>query len=250
MANSFATLPGQDTLAACWTTLALTSPGAEVIRGATTITAVFPSWAPLNNAILSTGVSSAAESVIDELAVRYRGAGVDAWALWLPSRATSLDAPDVVPDLEQLSRDTTTLVMQATLGPGLRRHPDVVQTSLASIIDNSDERPVPVGALGEPERLPGLSAWAMVHEGVVVTSAWTFLHEGDCGVYAVETLSPWRRRGFARVLMEHLLADARSHGARSASLQSTRMGQPLYASLGFAPAGRYEEWTWQRSGTD
>jgi hypothetical protein len=42
--------------------------------------------------------------------------------------------------------------------------------------------------------------------------------------------------------MAHVLADACHHGARTASLQSTRMGQPLYESLGFAAVGRYEEW--------
>jgi hypothetical protein len=42
--------------------------------------------------------------------------------------------------------------------------------------------------------------------------------------------------------MEHVLADAQHRGARTATLQSTRMGLPLYNSLGFAPAGRYEEW--------
>ena len=209
--------------------------------------AVFPDWAPLNNAILSNGVDVTTETVIDELAVRYREAGVGVWALWLPSRATDLDAPDTVTELGSLTRDTTTLVMQATLGPGLRQHPGVTRTSLASILDNRDEAPIPSAALGPPETLPGLSAWALVHEGIAVTSAWTFLHESDCGIYAVETLTPWRRQGFARRLVEHLLVDAQSRGARSASLQSTRMGQPLYESLGFEPAGRYEEWISQSS---
>jgi hypothetical protein len=45
--------------------------------------------------------------------------------------------------------------------------------------------------------------------------------------------------------MEHILASAQARGAATASLQSTRMGQPLYESLGFKPAGRYEEWIWQ-----
>jgi hypothetical protein len=39
-----------------------------------------------------------------------------------------------------------------------------------------------------------------------------------------------------------VLADAWHKGARTASLQSTRMGQPLYESLGFTAVGRYEEW--------
>jgi hypothetical protein len=39
-----------------------------------------------------------------------------------------------------------------------------------------------------------------------------------------------------------MLGDAERHGARTASLQSTRTAQGLYLSLGFAPADRYEEW--------
>jgi hypothetical protein len=35
------------------------------------------------------------------------------------------------------------------------------------------------------------------------------------------------------------MADARHRGARTASLQSTEMGRPLYESLHFEPAGRY-----------
>ena len=42
--------------------------------------------------------------------------------------------------------------------------------------------------------------------------------------------------------MEHVLADAWERDARSATLQSTEMAQPLYAGLGFVAAGRYEEW--------
>jgi hypothetical protein len=41
--------------------------------------------------------------------------------------------------------------------------------------------------------------------------------------------------GYARALMEHVLADAWHRGARTASLQSTRMGQPRYAGSAFGP---------------
>ncbi len=242
MSSAATTLPGQDTLIACWRALALTSSGAEVICTGATTAAVFPSWAPLNNAILSRGVDVATATVTDELADVYGECGVDVWALWVPSGAIDLDAPDELHELGTLIRDTTTLVMQTTLNPGLRTHEAVVRASLASIVRTTDDEPVPAADLGEPETAPGLTAWAMVQDGVAVTSAWTFLHGRDCGIYAVETLSPWRRRGLARSLMEHVLADAYDRGARTASLQSTRMGEPLYESLGFEPAGRYEEW--------
>lgn len=96
--------------------------------------------------------------------------------------------------------------------------------------------------LGEPESLPGLAAWAFVHGELAVAGMWSFLHEYDCGIYGLETVAQWRRRGFARALVEHVLADALQRGARTATLQSTRMGRPLYESLGFEAAGSYEEW--------
>jgi len=144
----------------------------------------------------------------------------------------------------RLRRDTTTLVMQATLPKGLRLHDGVAPASIAAATRATDE-PVPAADLGEPETAPGLAAWVMVQDDVAVAGAWSFLHESDCGIYAFGTLPGWRRRGLARSLVEHVLADAERRGARTATLQSTRMAQPLYESLGFEPAGRYEEWTSQ-----
>jgi GNAT superfamily N-acetyltransferase len=236
------TMPGQDTLIACWTALAQTSAGAEVFRGPATTAAVFPSWVPLNNAILVGDDGSPAARVVEELRSLYADAGIDVWALWVLSGATDLDAPDGARQIAGLARDTTTLVMRADLKAGAPSHPGVVRTSVGSIARITEDEPVPMTELAEPDVVAGLTAWALVHDGVAVSSAWSFLHERDCGVYAVETLSPWRRRGLARSLLQHVFADAHARGARTASLQSTRMGQPLYESLGFEPVGRYEEW--------
>ncbi len=235
-------LPGQETLLASWSALAQISPGARVIRSAATAAAVFPSWAPLNNAILlNAHDAAAATAAASQLTSLYSDAGVDAWALWMPSRVTDVDAPDGVREVGGLKRDTTTLVMQATLPPGLRHHDGVVRTSIAAATHATDE-PFPAADLAEPEGVPGLAAWVLVHDDAAVAGAWSVLHERDCGIYAVGVSPGWRRRGFARSLMEHVLADAQRRGARTATLQSTRRGQPLYESLGFEPAGRYEEW--------
>ncbi len=101
---------------------------------------------------------------------------------------------------------------------------------------------IPVADLPDPDRVPELSAWVLVHDGTAVAGAWSFLHGSDCGIYTVGGLPQWRRRGFAGALTDHVLADAQRWGARTATLQSTRMGQPMYGSLGFAPVGRYAEW--------
>jgi len=82
----------------------------------------------------------------------------------------------------------------------------------------------------------------MVRDGLAVAGAWSLIEDTDCGIYAVATVPEWRRRGVARALMQGVLGDAYRRGARTATLQSTPMGVPLYTSMGFTPVGRYEEW--------
>ena len=243
VSNKCTVLPGQETLVASWSTLAQLSPGARLIRSPAAVAAVFPSWEPLNNAImLNAPGGAAAAAAASQLASAYAAAGVDSWALWVPSCATDLDAPDDVREVDGMKRDTTTLVMRADLRPGLREHAGVVRASIPAATRAAGDEPVPATDLGDPESAAGLTAWVMIQEGAAVAGAWSFLHESDCGIYAVGTLPEWRRRGLARALMEHVLADAQRRGAWTATLQSTRIAQPLYESLGFEPVGRYEEW--------
>ncbi|TCJ33394.1 GNAT family N-acetyltransferase [Parafrankia sp. BMG5.11] len=240
--NTDVGLPGQETLLASWEALARTSSGARLIRSSEVAAAMFPAWAPLNNAIVSTGDADLpTASVISGLRGMYRKAGVATWALWMPSRTTDLNAPDHPRTLDGFQRDTTTLVMRADLRPGLGRHDSVMRASLAAATRAGDE-PVPVAELGEPESVPGLTAWVLVRDDFAVASAWSFLHGTDCGIYAVGTVPAWRRRGLATTLLRHILAVAEQDGARTATLQSTRMARSLYESLGFTAEGRYEEW--------
>ncbi len=236
-------LPGQETLLACWSALTQVSPGARMAWSRDTAAAVFPAWAPLNNAVLlGPADGAAAAAAAGRLAAVYAEAGVTGWALWLATGATTFDAADTVRHIDGLRRDTTTLVMHTTLHDGHRRHDDVVNTSIATATYASGTAPVPVSDLGDPDQVRGLDAWVLVDHDVAVAGAWSFLHGRDLGIYTVGTQPEWRRRGLARTLMDHVIADAQSRGAETASLQSTRMGQPLYESLGFEAAGRYEEW--------
>jgi GNAT superfamily N-acetyltransferase len=236
------TLIGQRTLVASWRALAHLSPGAGVTDNGRAVVALFPSWAPLNNAVLLTPVSrDIAGAAAAEVTSVYLAAGVPTWALWLPSSLTDLDAPDRVSVVDGLTRDTTTLVMTRALEPSLPLHPAVVRTSIESSGRATDE-PVSASALSKPDGVPGLEGWALVHDGAAVAGAWSYLDGSDCGVYAVGTAPGWRRRGLAAALVRHVLAEAWRHGARTASLQSTRMGRPLYESLGFTAVGRYDEW--------
>jgi GNAT superfamily N-acetyltransferase len=234
-------LPGQETLLASWEALAATSPGARTFRTSDAAGAIFPEWGALNNTILlNDGDMASDEALVAGLATCYGRAGIGAWALWVPSRSTDFDAPDVVTGIGAMTRDTTTLVMQHRLRGRFRPHDGVVRTSVAAATLVTDE-PVPEVRLARPSpsRVVG---WALVQEGHAVAGASSLLHGSDCGLYAVGTVARWRRRGLARALVGHILADAVDRGARTASLQSTVMGAPLYESLGFVAVGRYEEW--------
>lgn len=244
MSNDIGELPGQETLLACWGALAQLSPGAKVARLDGVVAAVFPSWAPLNNAILRADRGSSATET-EVLRRVYDAAGVPVWALWRPATTSDLDTADTAPALGELKRDTTTLVMQVSVKDQFRLHPSVVPAPIAAVAELDEDVPLAADKIGATEGVPGLSGWALIHEGIAVAVAWSFVHGSDCGIYGVETLTPWRRRGFARSLMGHMLADANDRGARTATLQSTRMGRPLYESLGFTAAGRYEEWIWR-----
>ena len=81
-------LPGQDTLLACWDALARLSPSARLRRTDGAVAAVFPSWAPLNNAILvgrhdRTSEAKAAAGVRSI----FEQAGVPVWACGAPARS-------------------------------------------------------------------------------------------------------------------------------------------------------------------
>ena len=114
-------------------------------------------------------------AAVSRLTGFYADAAVDGWALWLPSGATDFDASDGVTDVAGLKRDTTTLVMRASLSRERRAHDAVLRTSIAVATRAAGEA-IPVADLPDPDRVPELSAWVLVHDGTAVAGAWSFLH--------------------------------------------------------------------------
>lgn len=55
----------------------------------------------------------------------------------------------------------------------------------------------------------------------------------------VYTAPEYWRQGVAARVVRACIEDARARGAGSLLLESTQMGEPLYRSLGFAPAKGY-----------
>lgn len=236
-------LAGEETLLGSWGALAARSTGAHLVYTQSTFAAVFPEWEPLNNAILldpPTRVSaSVAAAEADSV---FAGVGVTSWALWVPSSVADFETPDpAVDEVVGMTRDTTTLVMTRELEDGMPSYSGVMRTTV-EMAALAGDMPVPAEAVTDPCGASDVDGWVLIYDEYAVAGAWTYRNGSDLGIYAVGTVPEWRRRGLARAMMLHVLADAYRHGATTASLQSTPMGAPLYASLGFRPVGRYEEW--------
>ena len=66
-------------------------------------------------------------------------------------------------------------------------------------------------------------------------------------VLNVYTCPPYRRRGYARIIMEALLSEARKTEISVIELKATEDGYPLYRSLGFMDdASKYHIMKWKR----
>ncbi|WP_113700409.1 GNAT family N-acetyltransferase [Nonomuraea lactucae] len=71
--------------------------------------------------------------------------------------------------------------------------------------------------------------------GLAATNVLTRYGDDHAVISMVLTASRYARRGLARKLMEHVLAEA---GDRTVSLHATDLGRPLYERLGFRTVGR------------
>jgi ribosomal protein S18 acetylase RimI-like enzyme len=103
-----------------------------------------------------------------------------------------------------------------------------------------------IGAPPELLRGADLSAFQLLVarlDGESVSTAVAFDHDGDCGIYDVATLEQARNRGLATALTALQLHDAITRGCRTASVQSTPMGERVYVAVGFRDLGRIVEYS-------
>jgi GNAT superfamily N-acetyltransferase len=83
-----------------------------------------------------------------------------------------------------------------------------------------------------------------VRDGGVLAASGTSISYGEdlAWIGMMLTLPEYRRRGFARQLMERALEFLTNRGVRCIGLDATDMGQPLYESLGFRVECQIERW--------
>jgi GNAT superfamily N-acetyltransferase len=85
-----------------------------------------------------------------------------------------------------------------------------------------------VPTLGGPVRL-----YTVLLDGKPVGTTGTFFHREVPGIYCVSTLPEYRGRGIGTAVTALPLMWARAQGFRMGTLQSSKMGYPVYKKLGF-----------------
>jgi GNAT superfamily N-acetyltransferase len=187
---------------------------------------------------------------IDALKETYDSRGIAAWTVWVPDE----------------DRETARLL--ADRGHSLDAEPRAMAMRLA---DLADPPPAPAGIEPGPCDAPtaaelndraygygpdgfraGLRGETAIRwhgayaDGEAVGCVGAIEVGDDLCVTGVATPPEHRGRGIAGWLLWRVLAEARERGMRTASLQATRAGAPLYARLGFADFGWVEMWELRR----
>jgi GNAT superfamily N-acetyltransferase len=72
-----------------------------------------------------------------------------------------------------------------------------------------------------------------------VSAAMLLFSHGIAGVYWVGTTPSARGKGYAAAIMREITNHAFDHGARAVILQASRMGEPVYARLGYREITTY-----------
>jgi ribosomal protein S18 acetylase RimI-like enzyme len=196
--------------------------------------------------------AAALANVLDELATTYREEGVRAWTVWVPgqdeaARSLLQEAGHV------LDADPAAMVADlATVEPPRDDDPEPDPEPRLEDLGRLNDVAYGTGdqlakAIGEGEGDPA-HLYLKKEAGEPIAGLVTADHEGDMSVWWVATAPAARGRGLASGLMRRALADGRERGNDISTLQSTKLGQPVYEALGYRAFGTCEMWERRESG--
>jgi ribosomal protein S18 acetylase RimI-like enzyme len=234
-------LRGTKTLLASWEEYAHSASDASVQRLPGVAAAVFanePERSVYNNAVLERNLAATKRAdALDAMEAAYAAAGVGRFAAWVHESDRAMRA-----DLERrgYGLDTSTRAMGMTL--------DDIPVPRPEIELGSTDWDDYLRIFGLPPGLLSGADHSIFHllvardGGENVATALAFDHDGDCGIYNVGTLEHARRRGLGTALTAVHLHEALARGCRTASVQSTKMAERVYAAGGFRDLGQILEY--------
>jgi GNAT superfamily N-acetyltransferase len=213
-----------------------TAPQARLIERGNMVASVLPSVPQSSIANAAIGRTPDAQPEhLDALAREFRSAGVHKWGLWLPGEQPAPEHAMVL--------DSNPAAMLHDL-QDLEDVPPVATPDLATVGKVND---VAYG-FTEPRLAP---AFANLDADVLaygigdhsVAMAYDHGHD-DTVVWFVATRPEDRGKGLATTILKRLLKEAKDRGRKTASLQASQKGKPVYERVGFRTVGElhlYEE---------
>jgi GNAT superfamily N-acetyltransferase len=186
------------------------------------------------------------ESTLEPLASRYEAAGVRAWTVWVPARDREAAA---LLEGHGHRLDATPAAMAIELAGFARESGQELEIETGP--DPAEIARLNDAAYGYDDQFARAldlmdrdvaHAYVARLDGEPAACTIALDHERDCFIGLVATLPAARGRGLARELVARALLDARERGCETSSLQATKMGQPVYARLGYRDLGPLEMW--------
>jgi GNAT superfamily N-acetyltransferase len=197
------------------------------------------------NSVLYQDGESLIES-IDALATLYDEAGIKAWTVWVPEYDT-----DVTDALRAAGHrlDATPRAMAMPLSNLRQPEPDP-QLEIREEPDYELLSKLNEVAYGFPPGdfpvIEGEHSELRTYFGSIgdetVGCAGTFAHGSDSELVYVAVLPEGRGRGISGRLSARALADAAEQGFETTTLQATKLGFPVYESLGYTDYGELQMW--------
>jgi GNAT superfamily N-acetyltransferase len=186
---------------------------------------------------------------LPELERLYDEAGVRAWTVWAPE-----DDEDAIAALEAAGHalDADPAAMWVELAslpaaPELEYRKGDLMHEVGPLNDRA------YGVSGEPFTKMTTHWPAGVSHDYVAdvagepASAVVILDvDSDASVWCVATSPEARSRGLTTRLLHHALIDARERGCNISTLQATKLGEPVYARLGYQSHGAIQMWEKRR----
>ena len=208
-----------------------------------------PTRSIFNSVFYENGTALA--GVLDELAAAYEEAGVKAWTVWTPEEdtetAAALEAAGHVDDAEPMDMAMELADLVEPDGePEFEVSRDYDLATMARINEIAYGWAEGEFEAMERAQMPELRPYFAMLEGEAVGTLAIWPHEGDAGVEWVAVLPEARGKRVAGRLLAQALRDARDDGLQTTTLQSTKLGYPVYSALGYADFGRMHMWELRR----
>lgn len=227
------------------------APDSSLIRREGLLAALVPATPQrsLFNSVYYSDPAVLAEEV-EGLGETYDGHGVRAWTVWVPdddretARMLAARGHELDANPRAMALDLSDLAPEPPAPAGIE--PRAGDAPMAAELN---DRAYGYGPDGFRAGLAGETAirWDAAYDGEEAIGCVGTIELGDdCCVTGVATPPEHRGRGVAGWLLWRALDDARKRGLRSASLQASRAGAPLYERLGFADLGFVEMWELRR----